>query len=91
MTTAIWMQSNPVVDHVLGLAVHACAILYNALLRHHLTVGQSENEAILIGIKLQQSKKPIYVCSWPGINACGKTHIALTCPRSWDETFISFL
>ena len=54
--------------------------------------GPSENEAILIGIELQQSNRPIYVYYWPRLNTCRKTHIALTSPsRSCDETFISFL
>ena len=82
------MHSNPVADPLLGLPLHACAQPYNALVRHYLTVGRSENEAILIGIELQQYKRPIYVDSWTGINACGKTHIALTSPTSWNETFI---
>ena len=53
------MHSNPVADPLLGLEVHACAQPYNALVRQYLIVGRSENEAILLGIELQQSKRPI--------------------------------
>ena len=92
MATAMWIHSNPVVDHILGLSVHACAQPYNALVRHYLTAGRGGNEAILIGIELQQSKRPIEVYSWPGINACRRTHIALISPgRSWDEILFLLL
>ena len=63
MATARWIHFNHVVDHILGLTVHACAQPYNALVRHYLTAGRGENEAILFGIELQQSKRPIYVYS----------------------------
>ena len=63
MVTAGWIHSNPVVDHILGLTLHACAQAYNALGRHYMSAGRGGNEAILIGIELQQSKRPIYVYS----------------------------
>ena len=63
MATARWIHSNPVVDHILELPLHACAQPYYALVRHYLTAGRGENKGILIGIELQQSKRPIYVYS----------------------------
>ena len=57
------MHLSAVADPVLRFPVHACAQPYNALVRHYLTAGQGENEAILIGIELQQSKRPINVYS----------------------------
>jgi len=45
----------------------------------------------LISIELQQSNRPVYIYYWPGLNACRKTRIALTSPRSCDGNFISLL
>ena len=46
----------------------------------------------LISIELQHSNRPVYICYWPGLNACRKTRIALTSPRrSCDANFISLL
>ena len=52
-------EFEPRSDPLIGLPVHACAQPYNALVRHYLVVGRIENEAILLGIELKQSKRPI--------------------------------
>ena len=47
-------------------------------------------DQVIISIELQQSNRPVYIYYWPGLNACRKTHIALTFPnRGFDANFTS--